>query len=1279
MKTVVLYGELAGRFGKYHKYQVRNVAEAIRALKANHKGFEQYMCSAHLENVGFHVFAGESSIQDYSEIQNPVGIRETIRIIPIVKGSGGSPWIRILAGATLVAAAVASEILSLGLATNINVAIGALGVSLIIGGVVQLLTKPPSIGGFGSSSEEGPGSFLFNGAENTSIQGKAVPIGYGRLVVGSRVISAGIDTMEVEASSTQANPNSLRSRAYIQVVDLLCEGPIEGLVDGAKSIFFDEVPVASADPGELDPILRTVVNGTGSHDNFKGVSWDTRTGTVDQAYLEGFPQVESETDVSIEVKYGTDGERGSIVRAITNPEVDYVRVRLLFPQIVKTNISNGEAEGTSVTFGVDLQESGGDYERVITRTVSGKSLSRYEVSLKVPMTGTGPWNLRVVRDTADSTNQAIQDKLYWGSFTEVIEAKLRYPHSALIGVRFDAQNFQSIPQRGYDVKLKKIKVPSNYNPETRVYTGSWDGTFQTLWSDNPAWIFYDLVTNVRYGLGAFVPEEQVDKWALYEIAQYCDELVSDGEGGLEPRFTCSLLIDDRAEAYTVIQNLASVFRGMVYWAAGAVTLTQDSPQDAAYLFTAANVVGGKFNYQSASQKARHTVALVTWNDPADMYRPKVEYVEDQTAIAAFGIQQTEVIAVGCTSRGQAHRLGKWILYTEQNESEVVTFQVGLDGIIARPGQVIKIADPSRAGTRMGGRISAGTAGSITIDSDLDGSAIGSTLAVLMPDGSVEERTVSGQAGRVLSVSSNFSATPAVQSVWVLSSAAVEPQTFRIVTIREEDGGATFTITALRHDPQKFDHIEQGLTLEERNLTVLSYIPDAPQNLEVSESLYAASAAEVRAKLTVSWDRVTNATGYIVRYARDDENFVELPESQFTEQDILDVKPGDYTIQVCAVTAIGKRSIESEITVEAFGKLAPPLDVENFSMVPNEGQAYLSWDLSEDLDVLIGGKVIIRHTPRTEDQAWKDAIDIIPAVAGSATAAVAPLLAGTYMVKFVDSSGNYSETEALVVTTNPEIEDLNVIDTITESPGFSGTKTDMWIDPDENALALQATTLWDDLGYIDDLGAIDYAGSIASEGTYDFDDTFDMGGVYPTRIRATIDSEAYDVGSVWDNRTALMDFWEDIDGDVVNDVNAALYFRSTEDDPGASPAWTDWKRFYTGAYTARAFQFQLRCTSGSSTHNLLIRELEVVVDMKDRTLHLGPLTSGVGLTYRVDYAQPFREQPVVAITANALSTGDYYTITNESETGFDIVFKNSAGTTVSRAFSVIAKGYGRKVA
>jgi predicted phage tail protein len=1051
------------------------------------------------------------------------------------------------------------------------------------------------------------------------------------------------------------SPDSLQSRAFVQVIDLIGEGEIEGLVDGHKSIYLDGTPLQNSDDTY----------------NFPGFDIDTRNGSQTQDYIEGVSATEREVAVGVEFTYATP-----IVRTITNNEVDAVRVRVALPQLSSQNPKNGDLAGSEVTYAIDVQSDGGGYEEKIRDVIIGKCLSKYERSYRIELEGDGPWDIRCRRITTDSVSALLANKTVFEAYTEVVDGKLRYPNSALVAIKVDASQFQSVPVRSYDMKLLRVKVPSNYDTSARTYNGAWDGAFYVAWTDNPAWIFYDLLTNERYGLGGFIPEAQVDKWGLYSIGQYCDELVPDGFGGTEPRFTCNVYFQAAAEAYKVIQDLASCFRGMVYWANGSLTAAQDAPQDPAFLFNPSNVVDGVFAYQGSSAKARHSVAIVTWNDPDDSYRQKVEYVEDSEAMARYGVVEAQVAAFGCSSRGQANRVGKWLLFTEQYQTEIVTFKTGLNGAICRPGDVIKVADPTRAGSRRGGRILSSSGVTINLDQSLSIDPASHTFSAILPDGTIEERQIQSTLNNQVTLSSAFSTDPAPQSIWIISSSEIEPQYFKIIGIQEASGG-THEITALAHNPDKYDAIENDLILEPRSISDLRSVPDSPTGILVTETLYEVNG-EVRVKATISWNPVAQAVSYIVQYQKDSQNIQPLPESSSNDLEMLNVEPGFYTFKVFAISPLGIKSVPSTGSKQIIGKALPPNSVENFSIIPMANIAYLSWDKSIDLDVLIGGSVRIRWTPDIVTPTWKNSVDIVPALSGSSSRAQVPLLTGAYMAKFIDSSGVSSDEEALIVTTIPAPLSLNVVETLTEHGAFSGAKTDMAYFSEYEGLALEANTLVDDIVMdVDDVVNWDFAGGVGSEGEYEFSNPIDLGEVFSSRVTAHIKAIAVDVADFIDMREDDIDDWQDIDGDFIDDVNAEIYLRTTVDDPAdLGAAWTAWKKFFVGEYLARGYQFKVVAKSDQKFHNVIIQELSVTVDMPDRIENFPGVSSGAG-PYNVTYTFPFKEEPTIGITASNLSSGDFYEITSETREGFQIVFKNSSGTPVSRMFNVLAKGYGRQ--
>ena len=777
------------------------------------------------------------------------------------------------------------------------------------------------------------------------------------------------------ARVAQEAPDSLRSKAYARVVDLISEGEIEGLVDGLQSVYLDDTPIQNAD-------------GT---TNFSGVTLETRDGTQQQSYVPGFSSVENEVPVGVEIKASQP-----VVRSITDPDVDAVRIKVSVGQLTNQDTTNGDLNGSAVSFSIDRQVSGGGFVEVINDTISGKTTTKYQRSYYVPLTGNGPWEIRVRRVTADSTSSAIQNKTYLDSYTEVVESKLRYPNSALVALRVDASQFSAIPRRSYDMKLLRVRVPVNYDPGTRTYSGVWNGNFKIAWTDNPAWCFYDLVTSTRYGLGGYIPESQVDKWALYRVAQYCDQLVPNGLGGFEPRFTCNLYLQTREQAYKVVQDMASIFRGMVYWSGGAITVTQDAPSDAVYQFAPGNVVDGEFAYQGSSAKARHTVALVTWNDPDDFYRQKVEYVEDAAGIARYGIVQSDVVALGCTARGQAHRVGKWLLFSEQSESEIVTFRTGLEGAVVRPGDIIKVADPVRGGMRLGGRIAAATASTVTLDQELPAD-LPWRLSVVLPNGTVEERLVGPVSGRTLTVTIPFSSVPQVDAIWMLASSIIEPQLFRVVSVAERDPGV-HEVTALAHNPSKYAAIEEGLALQPRSITVLSDIPPPPTGLAMQESLYRVKD-QAQVLVQVSWTEVQTAIAYRLSYRVAGGNFVSLPLTSANYAEIRDAQEGQYEFSLRAIGITRKESIPATLSGVVLGKTLPPSDVTGFTVQRRVSDLMIAWDELQDAD-LSGYEVRV-------GPGWDDA-QLVAKTSGTqmlhdqSAAGQYP-----YHIRAIDTSGNYS--------------------------------------------------------------------------------------------------------------------------------------------------------------------------------------------------------------------------------------------------------------------------------
>ncbi|WP_262219915.1 host specificity protein J [Stenotrophomonas maltophilia] len=746
----------------------------------------------------------------------------------------------------------------------------------------------------------------------------ATPIARGLQLAGAGGKSGSNGRTPVET------PDSLHSMAVARIIDLVSEGEIRGLVAGNQSIYLNQVPIQNPDGGF----------------NFAGVTVDTRSGTQDQEYIPGFPSVENEISVNVELRSDQP-----VVRTVSGSDLSAVRIRLAVPALQKVDEENGDRNGYSISYAVDVSVDGGAYSTVLNDAITGKTTTQYERSRRIDLPAGSQWQVRIRRLTPNQNNSLISDVVNVLSMTEIIDVKLRYPNSALCAVQVDASQFQNIPSRSYRVWGRIIRVPSNYDPIGRTYIGVWDGTFKSAWTNNPAWVFFDIVTNDRFGLGNRIPLDWVDKWRLYQIAQYCDQLVSDGMGGQEPRFTCSLYLQSRADAYKVLQDMAGMFRGISFYAAGQIMASADMPKDPGPTYSQANVIDGRFHYEGSGRRTRHTVALVSWTDPDDFGRQKVEVVQHLDAIARYGVNQTEVTAIGCHSRAQAQRVGNHILYTESLETETVSFAVGLDALNCMPGDVIQVADPNRAGRRNAGRIRAAGASSLTLDLVPETMAVGDTLRATLPNGRTEGRTINeiDVATGVVTVSAPWSAVPVPQSVWATESSDLVLQLFRVIAVTEGEE-LTYNITALKHVPGKYAAIDDGTRLE---LPPISIIPPSvqppPTNVALSSHVVIEQGIATPT-LTIQWDPADKAIAYDVEWRRDDLNWVRAGRVATSSIEVPGIYAGQYLARVRAVNALNAVSLPamSPLTTIA-GKTEPPPAVTSLTATSIVFGIRLAWE------------------------------------------------------------------------------------------------------------------------------------------------------------------------------------------------------------------------------------------------------------------------------------------------------------------------------------------------
>lgn len=675
-------------------------------------------------------------------------------------------------------------------------------------------------------------------------------------------------------------PDDLQSVAKAKILVALGEGEFAGQLT-AKDIYLDGTALENADGSQ----------------NFSGVTWEFRAGTQAQKYIQGIPGTENEINVGTEVSSAT-----AWTRTFTNMQLSAVRLRLKWPSLFKQE-DDGDLVGYSVNYAIDLQTDGGTWQTVLNTSVTGKTTSGYERSHRIDLPQAGStWTIRLRKITSDANSAKIGDTMMLQSFTEVIDAKLRYPNTALLYIEFDSSQFNgSIPQISCEPRGRVIRVPDTYDPETRTYSGTWAGTFKWAWTDNPAWIFYDLVVSDRFGLGDRLTTANIDKWTLYQVAQYCDQMVPDGKGGsgTEPRYTCNVYIQERNDAYTILRDFAAIFRGMTYWGDDQIVALADMPRDVDFTYTHANVIDGRFTYSSSTTKNRYTNALVSWSDPDNAYSDAMEPVFEQAMVARYGFNQLEITAIGCTRQSEANRKGRWGILTN-NKDRVVTFNVGEDGNIPQPGYVIAVADRNLSGRDLGGRISAVNGRVLTLDRAPDASAA-DRMIVNLPSGISQSRTIQSITGNKVTVTTAYSETPVAEAVWVIESDELYAQQYRVITVTDNNDG-TFTIVGANHDPDKFDRIDTGAIIDQRPVSVIPPGNQSPPaNIAISSFSVVQQNISVET-MRVSWDQAQNAIAYEAQWRRNDGNWVNVPRSSTTSFDVPGIYAGRYLVRVRAINA-----------------------------------------------------------------------------------------------------------------------------------------------------------------------------------------------------------------------------------------------------------------------------------------------------------------------------------------------------------------------------------------
>lgn len=1073
-------------------------------------------------------------------------------------------------------------------------------------------------------------------------------------------------------------PNTLQSSSTARVIDLLSEGEVEGIVGGLQGIYLDNTPIQNVD---------------GSY-NFSGAIIDFRAGTPDQSSIPGFPAVESVFTVGTEVK-----NVSPVVRAIANPDADAALVIVRLNGLQAVDTSTGNINPTSVQIGIDVQINGGGWTDVspANAVFSGKTSTAYQRSFRIARPAVGDWSIRVRRVTADNSSSTLTNQTFWDSVTEIEDFALQYPHSAILGYQVDAQSFGgNIPKRLVRLRGLKTRIPSNYDPIARTYSGIWDGTFQTAWHNNPAWALFECIANDRWGIGEYVPDAFRDKWTMYSIGQYCDVAVPDGIGGMEPRYTFNFAISSAVEALNCLMSIASVFRGMIYWGAAGVTASADRPLDPVKLVTPANVIGGLINWGGGSLKARHTVAIVTWYDPTNFCQPAYEVVEGTPAdIARFGYRTLEVVAVGCTSRGQAHRMGKWAIETEKSEAETCGWQASWDHSDVYPGEIVSIQDPAYAGVEFGGRV----AGLVEVGSDVLGLILdrpitlesGTTyeISVVLSDGTVGTRPVTTGTSTTDTLSFNdpFVPPPIVNAIWVLTASDLSPKLVKVIKrVENSNGGAgsplTYDLTGIFHDPTKFPRIEDDLVLETPNYTLL---PTggivAPTGLVPVECIALVSAA-VHSEVVLSWVLSTDprVANYEIQVKPPGLNW-QPASPQFsttTSVDLLDLAAGLWGFRVRAVDNFARTS--AWVTVEGFqlfGMNLPPADVQNI-----RGAAYVDNNTSIAWDEITDVRPI-RYSVRNGDT-WESGLDL-------GTVAHPPFAAhgnGTFLVKAYtgpDTARIYSVNAASIEIAGVSLV-TNVIATRDEAAnGWAGIFTGTVA---KSGILIRTGGSSDFLSTPDVLHTPDILNAGGQgNGTYEIDPSryIDAGRVTPCRVTITwkgtgqtVTDDMLSNPDILNNpdflaagSTDLVSVYPEISfaqNDLVGDVfnqdpttNPSNDVFAVPDVFSANISFGPWIKYEPGLYVGRHFRARLVLNTNDPQVVAIALAFTFSVDVPDR-LDTWALVGGVGTSLNqvtvpstglvITFASNGQNVPEAFNGGPGTDTVPLIQITNTSASAFD---------------------------
>ncbi len=1109
-------------------------------------------------------------------------------------------------------------------------------------------------------------------------------------------------------------PDNLHSKQFATILDLISEGEIEGFSSPSKEgrtkgttayknaakkdIYLDETPILTSTADSTNP-----QNVDFNHQN---VDLDIRFGTDPQDKMSKVFGSASSFNVEVKVENGSP-----ITRQLTNnSDLDAVKVTVTVPllQIVE---DDGDIEGSQVKFDIQLQYGGGGFTTVISDIITGRTADAYNKSYRINLTGSHPVDVRLVKTSSNSTDRHQKD-LIWQSYSEIEDNANTYPNSAFTRLRLDSEFFSRIPKRTFRVRGVKVRIPgaganSSGTPTVDIQTGRvvyptgyiFNGVMGAAqWTTCPSLILLDLLTNARYGLGNHIIDSNLDLFSFVTASKFSNELVDDGFGGQEARFACNVNIQKSVEAFTVINTLSGVMRCMPIWSEGALLLTQDSPKDPSYLFTLANVSPDGFSYSGSSLKTRSTVVAVSYFNMETRSLDYEEVEAEAAYISKYGLHVKRVKALGCTSRGQARRFAKAVLFTEQRETEVVNFSVSMEsGCVVRPGSIISIADPARSGLRRAGRINTATTTQITVDDSTSTDLSDQNnpkLSVILPNGTVETKNVTSISGKVITLDSALSQTPNSNSVWLLENDTVSAQSFKVLSVEEQDG-ISYAISALAYVNDKYSFIEDGQAITPQKITTLDLIKSPPSGLSADEVIVLINNQPV-SKLIFRWQPVIGVSNYMVNYRFGNNNIISTITSS-PDFEIFNSKVGTYELSVLSLNAALQASAtSSDIIFNAVGKTAVPADVTGLTAEPiSEKLVRLRWNLSTDLDVTHGGRVYVRHSTKTDGTGtFTNSVDLVQALAGNTTTAEVPYLEGEYILKFRDDGGRFSAGEASVVIDLPD--NLAPLIAVTrredqDSPKFQGTKTNVAFDAVTNSLNLTGTGQFDSIADFDAESSLDDIGGISPLGTYEFGGAaassfLDLGGVFSLDLKRHFLTEGFYPSDLFDAR-GLIDSMNDFDGNTAVDVNAEMLVAVTQDNPSSgSPTYSSFQTFANGTYKGRGFKFKVNLTSNDTAQDIKVSQLGYTASLQRRTEQGNTTASGAGAK-AITFTHGFfvgtssilganSNLPSIGINALNMASGDYFEVSSVSGTGFTVHFKNSSNASIDRNFTYQAVGFGK---